>query len=537
MSTNTGSNVTKPSRPTSEQWTSELQCHVNGCLSPFPALASLVTIRKLGMNGRFTNDIISSGLVPRLIELLDWNHTPEIQYESTWILTNIVAGTSDQTRVVMEQNGHQKLIHLVNHQSLNIRHTAIEALGNIAGDCSEFRNQLLEHDLLSHLLPYCTPIHSDKILRSVTWTLGGLCRTHPPPKRESVELILKALSTLIFSEDDEILTNVCWAYCHLLRADDMELSVVLNSCESKENIINQYTQKSIAEYHHFTKAMASFHREVNDHYNSDQPIPGIPEIAGTNQMNQDQKQRVLYIPSDIMRECYKHYALFSESKVRNLHNNVVRRMVSLLDPSTNGTVLHSAVVAFGNMQRSMTESDLITLHREYGILHRLCRLLDLPQVNVRRDCCWVISNIIVTLSAGNDCIIESGIIPKVMSTVKKDKYQVAMEAMWALANAVEKYYELVISLGIIETVFGFMLIARDKESFVFTIDILGSIVHATGGEYMVARDVGRRMVEVNAIGCIMRWAENHSSMVDTRLQQRIDTILTRLQRYLSLFDV
>lgn len=531
MSTNIPQKDSKPPGPTSIRLTSELQCHVNGCLSPYPSVASLVTIRKLGMNGHFTDHIISSGIVPRLIELLDWHQHPEIQYEATWILTNIVAGTTNQTRVVMELDGHQKLIQLINHHSLDIQHTAIEALGNIAGDSETFRNQLLDNDLLSHLLPFCSPIHSVKILRSVTWTLGGLCRTKPLMKSEYLDSILKGLSILMFFEDDEILTNVCWAYCHLLRANDIELDTALQGSESTENIIAQYAAKSFAERERFQTVMTWFGREINADLNLiDDPNRETTTKQGTA------TRTTLYVPTDVVGECYKMYALFSESKIKCFHNDIVRRMVTLLDPSTNSTVLHSAIVAFGNMQRYMMEEAVVTLDREHGIMYKLKVLLDSPELNVRRDSCWVISNIIVTLGPHSELIIGSGILPKVMDIVRVDKYEVAIEALWATANSVEKYYGVVVEHGIIDTVFSFMARSRDKETFMFTMDILGSIVHGTGGEHIMSREICALFTEANAIANIVDWTERHRDLIDTRLQQRIDTMLGRLQRYLGMFD-
>jgi len=505
------------------------------------------------MNGHFTNDIIASGIVPRLIELLDWkqNHSVSIKYEAIWILTNIVAGTTDQTRCVMQLNGHQKLIELIDHRSLNIRHTAIEALGNIAGDCSDFRDQLLEHGLLAHLLPFCSPVHCLKILRSVTWTLGGLCRTHPPPSAEHTNLILKGLSTLMFSEDDEILTNVCWAYCHLLRADDFGLDAVLNGSESTQNIVTKYIAKSKAERDHFQTAIDLFRRQINSNTItvSDYAPDPLPSSAGSlvNVQQDDPRPMTLKmklsaseseridIPTDVVGECYKMFALFSASRVESLHNDVLRQMIHLLE-HRNATVSHSAIVAFGNMQRYMSEPRVVALHRDHRIMHTLHRLLHHEEVNVRRDCCWVISNIIVTLSARSELIVECKILPKVIAMVKADRYEVSVEALWAMANSVEKYYELVVEHGIIEAVFAFMARTRDKETFIFTMDILASIIHVTGGEFALSQDIGTKIAAVGAVECIMEWTQRHSSLIDEGLQQRIDTTIDRLHRYLAMFQ-
>ena len=47
---------------------------------------------------------MSAGVVPKLVEFMSaaYDTEPKTQLEAAWALTNIVSGTSDQTRVVVE---------------------------------------------------------------------------------------------------------------------------------------------------------------------------------------------------------------------------------------------------------------------------------------------------------------------------------------------------------------------------------------------------------------------------------------------------
>ena len=47
--------------------------------------------------------IIDAGAVPRFIECMKRVDSPRLQHEATWALANIAAGTSDHTRVVVDQ--------------------------------------------------------------------------------------------------------------------------------------------------------------------------------------------------------------------------------------------------------------------------------------------------------------------------------------------------------------------------------------------------------------------------------------------------
>jgi hypothetical protein len=57
------------------------------------------------------------------------------------------------------------------------------------------------------------------ILRNATWTLSNLFRGKPPPSFELVAPALPILSRLVFSDDEEVLTDACWSLSYLTTAD------------------------------------------------------------------------------------------------------------------------------------------------------------------------------------------------------------------------------------------------------------------------------------------------------------------------------
>ena len=48
------------------------------------------------------DELIQAGIVPILVECLDDDDNPALQFEATWALTNIASGTSDQTKEVVK---------------------------------------------------------------------------------------------------------------------------------------------------------------------------------------------------------------------------------------------------------------------------------------------------------------------------------------------------------------------------------------------------------------------------------------------------
>eukprot|EP01083_Nonionella_stella_P088482 246607_1 len=485
-----------------------LPAYVEDCYSATPSLLSLQRIRKLGMNGLLTQEIIETGVVSRLVELLDSSsYETEIVYEAAWILTNIVAGTTNQTAVVINHGGHKKLLQLMHRTNLNenVIHTSVEALGNIAGDCSEYRDELLSCNILNYLLPLCNPMQSAKILRSATWTLSGLCRTHPQPKWQYIVQILKGLSMLLFFEDGEVLCNVCWAYSHLLRDVDLSCDVIVDNSQSQQVIIDNYRQKCNVERRYFAKTLKDMEKDLK-----------------------------LAIPSDVVGECYRFYALFSEKKVESFDNNVIKQMISLLGyPDRN--VQHSAIVAFGNMQRYMMSEQIQAIENEHGLMSKLYGLLESPEKNIRRDCCWVISNIIVTIPQPSHFVIDSNILLKIIFIVQNDAHDVALEAIWAVANSINKYGPYIVEHNIVNSLFAFLHKINDTKTLQFIMDIIGNILRFKNNDAL-SLQIYQQMKSVKAVQCIKTWTEKNTEQIDHIVRMDINATLNKIEQFMMQCD-
>lgn len=63
----------------------------------------------------------------------------DIQVEAAWILTNVAAGTSEQTMTVIDSNAHLTLLKLIDSPNLEVSEIAVWALSNIAGKTKQQR--------------------------------------------------------------------------------------------------------------------------------------------------------------------------------------------------------------------------------------------------------------------------------------------------------------------------------------------------------------------------------------------------------------
>ena len=172
--------------------------------------------------------VINAGLVPQLVNLLQYDQYPIIQFEAAWALTNIASGTSNDTRAVVDANASPHLIRLLGSKSEDVREQCAWALGNIAGDSLVCRDLTLRQGVLPALLTIFNERSRISTIRNSTWTLSNLFRGKPGPAIENVRLALPCLASLIFSHDVETITDACWALSYISDGTNDKIQMVLD---------------------------------------------------------------------------------------------------------------------------------------------------------------------------------------------------------------------------------------------------------------------------------------------------------------------
>ena len=175
------------------------------------------------------HEILDSNILPILIQFIQEEKEVQLKFEIAWIITNIASGTSEQTIELIKFGAIPILIQLIQENNGNLSSQCVWALGNIAGDSCKCREYLLSTNLLEILLVQINKKKNISFLRNAVWTLSNLCREKPGLKKTDYSSVISTLGKLIFSEDNDILTDVCWALSYISDGSTSVIQGIINS--------------------------------------------------------------------------------------------------------------------------------------------------------------------------------------------------------------------------------------------------------------------------------------------------------------------
>lgn len=113
----------------------------------------------------------------------------------------------------------------------DVKEQAVWALGNIAGDSPRCRDFVLGEGSLRPLLDILNESqYKLSMLRNATWTLSNFCRgKSPQPDWNTISPSLPVLAKLLHANDEEVLTDACWAISYLSDGSNEKIQAVIES--------------------------------------------------------------------------------------------------------------------------------------------------------------------------------------------------------------------------------------------------------------------------------------------------------------------
>ncbi|GAY68666.1 hypothetical protein CUMW_265920 [Citrus unshiu] len=174
-------------------------------------------------------EVIQSGIVPRFVEFLMREDYPRLQYEAAGALSNVASGNSENTKVVIDHGAVPILVKLLASSSDDVREQAVWALANVAGDSPACRDLVLSEEALIPLLAQVNEYPKLSMMRITAWTLSNFCRGKPQPPFNQIRPALPVLAQLIRSNDEEVLTDACWALSYLSDGTNEKVQAVIEA--------------------------------------------------------------------------------------------------------------------------------------------------------------------------------------------------------------------------------------------------------------------------------------------------------------------
>eukprot|EP01084_Bolivina_argentea_P251252 421334_1 len=388
--------------------------------------------------------VIDSGVVPRLIEFLEYDKMEQLQFESAWCITNIASGAAENTQYIIDNGAVPIFINLLKSKSIEIQEQSAWGLGNIAGDSVECRDIVLQQNILLNLIPIFSIQRIDSTLalrRTITWTLSNLCRGRPSLQIVYAKQIIEVFNKLLLekNQDEEILQDTIWGYTYLF-ADEYRNIIIGNEAGQKiktELLVSGYL------------------REIRE-----------------------KELDYMIIPNDILMMLI----IFAPIADIYICSDILKQMIELLGHD-NVHIRHPSVRAIHDILGSKTENNNTKqLCINYGMLNKLKNILIGNRTSIKKEVCSLINNLVIESPIKIIYnVINEGIIDALMKILSGDK-ALAKESLFAIGNTLrngnDKQVEMLVSKGVIEKI-GIM-----KEPVLALMQCVERIIDVYNGKFI-----------------------------------------------------
>jgi len=179
------------------------------------------------------NVIVSTGICPKLVELLGSSHNKCIP-PCLRTLGNIVTGNDAQTQAAIDAGLLEKLVPLLSHPKVNVRKEAAWTASNITAGTKDQISQFLQtHDLPESIVG-CLRNAEFSVKREAAWTIANICSAGDDSQMRCIVEnfnTLEPLGDLLALDDDRITDVVLTALNNILKHDPEHYTFLFHQCE------------------------------------------------------------------------------------------------------------------------------------------------------------------------------------------------------------------------------------------------------------------------------------------------------------------
>jgi hypothetical protein len=174
--------------------------------------------------------VIDAGFVFKCVEWIQCFDSPQLQYESAWILTNIASGTPIQVKTIIDKGAIPLTVKLLTSSSESVRDQAAWVLGNISAESAYYRDLVLDARGLDFLIQSVEKANRISMIKNASWALSNLCRHKPAPDFEIVKAAIPTLARLCteFSQE-QMLQDITWAFSYLSFGSEYKVEHLVQS--------------------------------------------------------------------------------------------------------------------------------------------------------------------------------------------------------------------------------------------------------------------------------------------------------------------
>jgi len=453
--------------------------------------------------------VIKSNCVPRLIEMLRCRDSINLLFETAWVLTNICSGSHDHTMAVVEAQGIECILSLLDLRDIAVLEQSIWILGNIAGDGTNARDICLQKGVLQRLIRLAQNYQQ---LTSMT--------TEVPPNRRliaSVSLDVADGDRRIISHSSPEIRSAPQSAANggLLSTNgsmsgrgapwlSLPLSFQRNLVWTVSNLVRGKPQPRWTDVSCVIPVILMYLE-----------CPDIEVLTDT-----------CWALSYLSDGCNDHIqSILDLSSLSNV--DISQYLVAFLDKKSMN-VLVPALRTCGNIVSGSDHQTQQIIDR--GLLTKLKRLLCHPNHSVKKEAIWTVSNI----TAGNpnqiQCVIDHGLIEPLVDilTDYHADHDLVKECIWAISNATTggttnqlRYLSQFASIGLSRVMSHF---PSDKKLQLVLLEGLDNLLSFTTAHPIPISESPMANLMMHS----MKWMERMSTEQNGSGQMTVDTVTRAL---------